>query len=84
MPLALTGRCYLAGRVGGGDTMSLKLGMPSKGRMQADAIAWFGARGITIRPAEGGRNYTGKIEGIDGVSLTMLCGSDYCGARLLG
>ncbi len=52
--------------------MSLKLGMPSKGRMQADAIAWFGARGITIRPAEGGRNYTGKIEGIDGVSLTML------------
>lgn len=52
--------------------MTVKLGIPSKGRMQADAIEWFAKRGVDIRPAEGGREYSGKVDGIDGISLTLL------------
>jgi ATP phosphoribosyltransferase len=52
--------------------MSLKLGIPSKGRLQADTIAWFETRGIKIVPATGGREYTGSISGVEDVSLVML------------
>lgn len=52
--------------------MSLKLGIPSKGRLQADTIAWFASRGIHLVPSEDGREYAGSVEGIDGVSLVML------------
>ncbi len=50
----------------------LKLGVPSKGRLQADTITWFDERGIKLLPSEDGREYAGRIEGIDGVSLVLL------------
>ena len=52
--------------------MTLTLAIPSKGRLQADAVAWFAERGIDILPAEGGREYAGRVEGIEGVSLQLL------------
>ena len=51
---------------------TLRLGVPSKGRLQIDTIAWFAARGIHLIPAAGGREYAGRIDGIDGVSLVLL------------
>lgn len=51
---------------------SLRLGIPSKGRLQADTISWFADRGIHLIPAEGGREYAGRVDGIDGVSLVLL------------
>ena len=51
---------------------ALKLAVPSKGRLQADTIAWFAQHGIDIRPAEGGREYSGTVRGIDGVELVLL------------
>lgn len=52
--------------------MTLKLGIPSKGRLQADTIAWFAERGISLVPSEDGREYSGRAEGIDDVALVML------------
>jgi len=52
--------------------MTVRLGIPSKGRLQADTIAWFASRGIHLLPAVGGREYAGRVEGIDGVSLVLL------------
>ena len=51
---------------------NLKLGIPSKGRLQADTIAWFAGLGIDLRPAEGGRDYSGRVDGIDGIDLVLL------------
>lgn len=51
---------------------NLRLGVPSKGRLQQDTIDWFGKHEITLKPATGGREYSGSIQGIDGVDLLLL------------
>ena len=50
----------------------LRLGVPSKGRLQEETIAWFAARGIRIARAGPGRAYRGTVEGIEGVELVLL------------
>lgn len=52
--------------------MSLKLGVPSKGRLQDDTIEWFGARGITLSRTGSDREYSGRVSGVDGVELVLL------------
>jgi len=52
--------------------MSLRLGIPSKGRLQKDTIDWFEGRGISLKPSLDGREYAGRVEGIEGLSLVML------------
>jgi ATP phosphoribosyltransferase len=56
--------------------MSLALGVPSKGRLQDDTIAWFGARGIEIARSCAGREYRGTVRGIDGVELVLLSAAE--------
>lgn len=50
----------------------LKIGVPSKGRLMEKAFDWFGARGITMRQTGNDREYSGAVEGIDGVELVLL------------
>ncbi|QPH55717.1 ATP phosphoribosyltransferase [Pontivivens ytuae] len=50
----------------------MKLGLPSKGRLQADAIDWFAQWGLTITRSDGGREYAGTVAGLDGVELVLL------------
>ncbi|MEO0912693.1 MAG: ATP phosphoribosyltransferase [Pseudomonadota bacterium] len=50
----------------------LKLGIPSKGRLQADTIDWFAARGITLARTGDGREYAGAVYGVAGVELVLL------------
>ncbi|MEL6678058.1 MAG: ATP phosphoribosyltransferase [Pseudomonadota bacterium] len=50
----------------------LKLGLPSKGRLQEDAIRWFTERGVEIVRTGSGREYAGEVRGIDGVDLVLL------------
>lgn len=50
----------------------LKLGVPSKGRLQNDTIDWFGARGIALRRTGSDREYAGAVDGVDGVELVLL------------
>ena len=52
--------------------MSLKLGVPSKGRLMEKTFDWFGARGVTLGRAGSDREYAGFVEGIDNVELILL------------
>lgn len=52
--------------------MSLKIGVPSKGRLMEKTFDWFGARGVTMRQTGAEREYSGAVDGIDGVELVML------------
>lgn len=56
--------------------MSLKLGVPSKGRLQADAIEWFGARGVTLERTGSAREYAGRVRGVPGVELVLLSAAE--------
>lgn len=50
----------------------LKLGIPSKGRLMEQTFDWFGARGITLRRTGSDREYSGAVEGADGLELVLL------------
>ncbi len=52
--------------------MSLKLGLPSKGRLQEKTIDWFAERGITMERTGSGREYAGRVVGLDGIELVLL------------
>jgi len=52
--------------------MTIKLGVPSKGRLMEKTFDWFGARGIDIRRTGSDREYAGAVGGIDGVELVLL------------
>ncbi|MDH2325710.1 ATP phosphoribosyltransferase [Cereibacter sp. SYSU M97828] len=52
--------------------MMLKIGVPSKGRLMEKTFDWFGARGVTMRRDGAEREYSGAVEGVDGIELVML------------
>ncbi len=54
----------------------LKLGVPSKGRLQEDAIGWFGARGVTLTRSGPDREYAGRVEGEPGLDLVLLSAAE--------
>lgn len=50
----------------------IRIGVPSKGRLMQDCFDWFGARGVVMRRAGADREYSGVIDGVDGVALVLL------------
>ncbi|MEH7828526.1 ATP phosphoribosyltransferase [Gemmobacter denitrificans] len=52
--------------------MSLKIGVPSKGRLMEKTFEWFGARGVTMARTGAEREYSGEIQGVDGAELVLL------------
>ncbi|KAJ55097.1 ATP phosphoribosyltransferase [Actibacterium mucosum KCTC 23349] len=52
--------------------MSLKLGVPSKGRLMDKTFAWFADRGVALRRTGSDREYAGAVDGVDGVDLVLL------------
>jgi len=52
--------------------VSLKLGVPSKGRLMEKTFDWFDRRGIRLSRAGSDREYAGQVDGIDGMSLVLL------------
>ena len=52
--------------------MMLKLGVPSKGRLMDKTFDWFGARGLTMSKGGSEREYSGVVEGFDGLQLVLL------------
>lgn len=52
--------------------MSLKIGVPSKGRLMEQTFEWFGTRGVAMRQTGAMREYAGKVSGVDGVELVLL------------
>ena len=53
-------------------TKSLKIGVPSKGRLMEQTFDWFGARGLAMRQSGEAREYAGAVSGMDGLELVLL------------
>ncbi|KAF0676841.1 ATP phosphoribosyltransferase [Profundibacterium mesophilum] len=56
--------------------MTLKLGVPSKGRLMEKTFDWFGAHGVSLRRTGAEREYSGAVEGIEGIELVLLSASE--------
>ncbi|MFM2367646.1 MAG: hypothetical protein RIR95_2254, partial [Pseudomonadota bacterium] len=54
----------------------LKIGVPSKGRLMLDTFEWFGARGLVMRQTGAEREYSGVVQGIEGVELVLLSAAE--------
>lgn len=54
----------------------IKIGVPSKGRLMTETFAWFGARGLAMRRTGAEREYSGAVEGMEGVELVLLAASE--------
>ncbi|MCB1399492.1 MAG: ATP phosphoribosyltransferase [Rhodobacteraceae bacterium] len=52
--------------------MSVKLGVPSKGRLMEQTFDWFAAHGVRLHRTGSEREYSGAVEGADGVELVLL------------
>ena len=52
--------------------MSVKLGVPSKGRLMDKTFDWFGVRGIGLARSGSEREYSGEVTGVEGVELVLL------------
>ncbi|MGH1454063.1 MAG: ATP phosphoribosyltransferase [Paracoccaceae bacterium] len=52
--------------------MSIKLGVPSKGRLMEKTFEWFGERGVELARTGNDREYSGSVQGIDNVELILL------------
>ena len=56
--------------------MTIKLGVPSKGRLMEKTFDWFGVRGVTLSRTGSDREYAGAVDGVDGVELVLLSASE--------
>ena len=52
--------------------MTLKLGVPSKGRLMEKTFDWFAKHDIVLSRSGSDREYAGRVEGIEDVSLVLL------------
>ena len=56
--------------------MTLKLGVPSKGRLMDKTFAWFQDRGVTLSRVGNDREYAGLVQGVDGVELVLVAAAE--------
>ncbi len=56
--------------------MSVKLAVPSKGRLMDKTFDWFGARGVALRLSGSDREYAATVEGVDGVELVLMAAGE--------
>jgi ATP phosphoribosyltransferase len=54
----------------------IRIGVPSKGRLMQDCFDWFGARGVAMRRNGSDREYSGVVEGVEGVAPVLLSASE--------
>lgn len=54
----------------------LKIGVPSKGRLMEQTFAWFGGRGLPMRQSGAEREYSGAVDGAQGIELVLLSASE--------
>ena len=52
--------------------MTIKIGVPSKGRLMEKTFDWFGARGVELSRSGSEREYAGAVKGVEGVGLVLL------------
>ena len=54
----------------------LLVAVPSKGRLQENADAFFARAGLKIARSRGSRDYRGRFDGVDGVEVLFLSASE--------
>jgi ATP phosphoribosyltransferase len=64
--------------------MSLTLAVPSKGRLQEQAAAYFTDAGLALKQAAGARGYRATLAGADGVDVLLLSASEIASALVAG
>ena len=50
----------------------IRLAVPSKGRLMEQTFEWFADRGVRLSRAGSDREYAGRVEGAENVSLVLL------------
>jgi ATP phosphoribosyltransferase len=50
----------------------LKLAVPSKGRLMEQCFDWFADRGVRLSRSGSDREYAGRVEGVENLSLQLL------------
>jgi ATP phosphoribosyltransferase len=58
------------------ETQPFVLAVPSKGRLQENAAAFFGRAGLTLVQGRGARDYRGTLAGIDGVEVAFVSAAE--------
>lgn len=58
------------------DDAPLVLAVPSKGRLQENAFAFFGRAGLKFVQSRGARDYRGTISGVEGAEVAFLSASE--------
>lgn len=56
--------------------MTIKLGLPSKGRLMEKTFDWFAERGVMLSRSGSDREYAGEVDGVEGVALVLLSASE--------
>ncbi|MFZ5711181.1 MAG: ATP phosphoribosyltransferase [Pseudomonadota bacterium] len=64
--------------------MTLRLGIPSKGRLMDQTADWFAARGLTVSRSGADREYAARIDGIEGVEVILLSAGEIAGELAAG
>ena len=63
-------------------TAPFVLAVPSKGRLQENAEAFFTRAGLSLAKPRGARDYRGTIPGLDNVEIAYLSASEIAFAAL--
>ena len=66
----------MAAEVAGPPEAPLVIGVPSKGRLQESAAAFFARAGLELVQARGARDYRGALAGLSGVEVAYLSSSE--------
>ncbi len=56
--------------------MTIKIGVPSKGRLMQKTFDWFAQRNVFMERTGQEREYSGAVNGIEGVELVLLSASE--------
>ncbi|TVP94693.1 MAG: ATP phosphoribosyltransferase [Roseinatronobacter sp.] len=56
--------------------MTVRLGVPSKGRLMEKTFEWFAEHGVNLRRTGEAREYAGAVDGVAGVELVLLSASE--------
>lgn len=62
----------------------VRIGVPSKGRLQELCFDWFAARGLRMVRTGSEREYSGKIEGVENAQLVLLSAGEIPGELAKG
>lgn len=62
----------------------LTIGIPSKGRLQENAFAFFARAGLPIVQPRGARDYRGSVTGMPGIEVAFLSASEIAGELARG